>query len=94
MCIRDSVLCVTEGADFNPRGPHGPRPGSVFLVRATPVFQSTRPSRTSTSGRNLFLDTGTISIHEALTDLDDIFVRHQEFLPISIHEALTDLDKR
>ena len=39
--------------DFNPRGPHGPRHAAEVLAYAEDLFQSTRPSRTSTFSRDL-----------------------------------------
>ena len=35
--------------DFNPQGPRGPRPGPLPAIYAVEIFQSTRPSRASTT---------------------------------------------
>ena len=56
--------------DFNPRGPHGPRRSFQYACVQVHVFQSTRPSRTSTILGFLSGNHFRISIHEALTDLD------------------------
>ena len=56
------------------------------------LFQSTRPSQTSTVFLHIGLGDHYISIHEAFADLDEtIAKRHIDFI-ISIHEAFADLD--
>ncbi len=56
---------------FNPQGPHGPRLQTGKSYRHTPIFQSTRPSRASTKMPQLSMPNMLISIHKALTGLDN-----------------------
>ena len=41
------TICALR--DFNPQGPRGPRPNEGFVTDARQIFQSTRPSRASTT---------------------------------------------
>jgi len=67
---------------FNPQGPHGPRQLSPRLKIREYLFQSTRPSRASTTLTREVVLLSKISIHKALTGLDRNF--HQ-FLPAFLH---------
>ena len=57
------------------------------------IFQSTRPSRASTTARDAFQAMRDISIHKALAGLDDLKPHLVEYIPISIHKALAGLDR-
>ena len=59
------------------------------------IFQSTRPSRASTTARDAFQAMRDISIHKALAGLDsvgDYVIRGVN--GISIHKALAGLDQK
>ena len=56
------------------------------------LFQSTRPSRASTTGETVHRSAESISIHKALTGLDGGNVPSSTIKDISIHKALTGLD--
>ncbi len=55
---------------FNPQGPHGPRLCRIRYGLTARGFQSTRPSRASTSHASSISSGFHISIHKALTGLD------------------------
>ncbi len=57
------------------------------------AFQSTRPSRASTSLQKVHQALSAISIHKALTGLDSQIHIRTLRLDISIHKALTGLDE-
>ncbi len=78
--------------NFNPQGPHGPRPKRLKYRSSNRLFQSTRPSRASTWQYPSPDCCSRISIHKALTGLDKGHVEALKFLDISIHKALTGLD--
>ena len=56
------------------------------------IFQSTRPSRASTTARDAFQAMRDISIHKALAGLDAKWEEHEKRVSISIHTALAGLD--
>ena len=80
-------------SNFNPRSPHGERPGVFFAGRTTASFQSTLSSRRATgSGSCHTKSPDLISIHALLTESDGkdfpiALDRH-----ISIHALLTESD--
>ena len=57
---------------FNPQGPHGPRHLSGPVHYFKKEFQSTRPSRASTLRAVVWGGIINISIHKALTGLDNL----------------------
>ena len=77
---------------FNPQGPHGPRLDCSPYRCDDCQFQSTRPSRASTTMCGMMIAIEVISIHKALTGLDKTLVIAASVLKISIHKALTGLD--
>ena len=56
--------------NYNPQGPRGPRLSSSHLPSACLRFQSTRPSRASTTRARRLENGNCISIHKALAGLD------------------------
>ena len=56
---------------FNPRAPCGARPRTGFLPPTVDQFQSTRPLRGATGGRNFLPPFSVISIHAPLAGRDE-----------------------
>ena len=56
------------------------------------IFQSTRPSRASTSNTKITQKSQSISIHKALAGLDVMLGLSYPHIVISIHKALAGLD--
>ena len=65
---------------------------SSKAISSFDIFQSTRPSRASTNGQQGKSYKAEISIHKALTGLDDSLGIPRFPMHISIHKALTGLD--
>ena len=57
------------------------------------IFQSTRPSRASTSNTKITQKSQSISIHKALAGLDVMLGLSYPHIVISIHKALAGLDE-
>ena len=60
----------TEQQDFNPRSPHGERPGPHSTNKNAISFQSTLPARGATQGRRRAREGLQISIHAPRTGSD------------------------
>ena len=67
---------VRESDNFNPQGPRGPRRKRRDEEDRYKKFQSTRPSRASTSSVFFVIACCIISIHKALAGLDRIRCRY------------------
>ena len=89
---RDDRLCIKSPLYFNPQGPRGPRLISVNIDYDMIAFQSTRPSRASTSMGRRYASLNFISIHKALAGLDKCSNLSKVRIVISIHKALAGLD--
>ena len=66
-------------SDFNPRGLRRPRRHTISFLIIGPLFQSTRPSQTSTYWLTICIYSFPISIHEAFADLDLPFPDRRSF---------------
>ena len=77
---------------FNPRTPHGVRPGDVLQLRLFMVFQSTHPSRGATIDSTCYVGGLVISIHAPLTGCDTTCECSPASSGISIHAPLTGCD--
>ena len=64
---------VVASCDFNPQGSREPRQYTGQNSRAWVRFQSTRLSRASTTRSCQYSAAFTISIHQALASLDDVY---------------------
>ncbi len=85
----------TEQQDFNPRSPHGERPGPHSTNKNAISFQSTLPARGATQGRRRAREGLQISIHAPRTGSDLCAVDQPHAGDgISIHAPRTGSDVR
>ena len=82
----------TEQQDFNPRSPHGERPGPHSTNKNAISFQSTLPARGATQGRRRAREGLQISIHAPRTGSDSPDESRERNRPISIHAPRTGSD--
>ena len=84
---------LTSRLDFNPRSPHGERPGGRYKIKAPDRFQSTLPARGATEIDDIIKRGEEISIHAPRTGSDfPITNAFPATSDISIHAPRTGSD--
>ena len=91
---RDDVaqLCPCDRADFNPRGPLGPRPCKPHVDVSCDLFQSTRSSGTATRFTTVLVSSFQFQSTRSSGTATQFIANKWCWMEISIHAVLWDRD--